>query len=207
MIKKNKPASSQGYTLVELIIGIVIISIVFTIGYAGYRQFSRRQALTGVSQTLIADLRVAQQLALTGQKPLGATCLKLRGYTFTRVSSSNYKIYATCDNNGSTVNHETKSVDLATGVGLTATTNSILFKVLGQGTDLLGSNVLRLTHTGSTSAAQITVGTGGNVIIESTSVPLGGGPTSPPGPTTGPTSPPGPSPTRTPSPIPTVRPK
>jgi len=29
----------EGYTLVELLIGITIISIVFTIGYAGFRDF------------------------------------------------------------------------------------------------------------------------------------------------------------------------
>jgi len=153
----------SGYTLIELLVVITIGIIVFSVGIAGYREFSRRQTLTGVSKHLISNLRSAQQQALTGQKPIGVTCSKLVGYQFTRTSSTNYRIYARCDNSGVFVNHEIKSVDLITGTTLTATNSNILFKVLGQGTDLTVSNDLTLSNTTSGSSLIITVGPGGSI--------------------------------------------
>ena len=57
----------KGYTLIELLVGISIIAIIFGVGFVSYREFSRRQSLTGVTKQLVGDLRLAQQLALTGQ--------------------------------------------------------------------------------------------------------------------------------------------
>lgn len=153
----------KGYTLIELLVVITIGIIVFSIGIAGYREFSRRQALTGVTKTTIADLRLIQQQALTGQKPTGVLCTKLVGYIFTRTSATNYRLDARCDNSGSLVSHQIKSVDLVGGTTFTATTASTLFKVLGQGTDLSANNVLTFTNTASGSTTQITIGTGGNI--------------------------------------------
>lgn len=179
----------RGYTLIELLVGITVISIVFSIGFAGYRQFSRRQALTGVSKNLSADLRLAQQLALTGQKPSGVTCTVLNGYAFVVVSSSTYDLRADCTNNA---NLPFKTVNLPAGAALTASNTRTLFKVLGQGTNLTSNNVLRITSSGSSTAAQITVGTGGNIIVESTSVPTTGpAPTASPAPSGAPTATPG----------------
>jgi type II secretory pathway pseudopilin PulG len=180
----------KGYTLIELLVVITIGIIVFSIGIAGYREFSRRQALTGVTKATISDLRLIQQQALTGQKPTGVVCTKLVGYIFTRTSSTNYRVYARCDNAGVLVNHQTKSVDLTGGTTFSAGTASILFKVLGQGTDLSGNNILTFTNTASGATSQIAIGTGGNIQqVESQSQPL---PTQSPAPTTPPTpAPPG----------------
>lgn len=155
--------TATGYTLIELLIVITIGIIVFSVGIASYREFSRRQALTGLSKQLIADLRLAQQQALTGQKPTGVACAKLVGYQFTRTSVSNYKLYARCDNAGVFVNHEIKSVDLSSGTTFTSTNANILFKVLGQGTDLTSNNDFVLSNTTSGSVITVTVGTGGNI--------------------------------------------
>lgn len=155
--------TATGYTLIELLIVITIGIIVFSVGIASYREFSRRQALTGLSKQLIADLRLAQQQALTGQKPTGVACAKLVGYQFTRISTTNYRLYARCDNSNVFVNHEIKSVDLIAGTTLTATNSNILFKVLGQGTDLTASNNLVLSNTTSGSSITIIVGTGGSI--------------------------------------------
>ncbi len=156
----------SGYTLIELLIGITIISIVFTIGYAGFRQFSRRQALTGVIKMVKADLRQIQQLALTGQKPTTSTCRKLVGYTLQRTNSSTYTINASCDNSlGATPNIVPiliKTVPL-TGVTFTMSTSPTLFKVLGQGTNLSAPSVLNFTHTATSRTARITIGTGGDI--------------------------------------------
>lgn len=151
--------SFKGYTLVELLIGLSIIGIIFSVGLAGYREFSRRQALTGVSKQLKADLRLAQQLALTGQKPDGVSCDTLDGYLFSRVDSNTYQILADCSGVSP---HIYKEVDLGSNITITSTNATVTFKVLGQGTDLVASNTLTLTHS-SGNQNIMTIGIGGDV--------------------------------------------
>lgn len=144
----------KGYTLIELLVVITISIIIFGVGMAGYREFSRRQALTGVLKQTKADLRLAQQLALTGQKP--EVCTKLIGYTFT-ATSSNYKIIASCSDG--TV--ENKSVDMP--VNTTISAGSVIFKILGQGTSLSAPLTFTITNTTAGTTGTVIVGTGGDV--------------------------------------------
>ncbi|MFZ3301750.1 MAG: prepilin-type N-terminal cleavage/methylation domain-containing protein [Microgenomates group bacterium] len=150
----------KGYTLVELLIGITIVSIVFGVGLAGYREFSRRQALTGVSKQLKADLRLAQQLALTGQKPDSVSCDTLDGYIFSRVDAYTYRLSADCA--GIATPYVYKEVNLGSDITISSTNASFMFKVLGQGTDLVASNTLTLTHTSGNQNIMV-VGVGGDV--------------------------------------------
>lgn len=152
--------NSNGYTLVELLVGLSIITITFSIGLVGYREFSRRQALTGISKQLKADLRLMQQLALTGQKPDDVSCNTLDGYLFSRVDSSTYRILIDCA--GIATPYVYKEVDLGSDISLTSTNSTITFKVLGQGTDLNDDNTITLTHT-SGNQNTVVVGVGGDV--------------------------------------------
>lgn len=153
----------KGYTLVELLVGLSIISIVFGVGFAGYRDFSRRQALTGVSKQLKADLRLIQQLALTGQKPNGVSCDTLNSYTFSRTSASTYNLVANCVNTLGVVSSPVyKSVNLGSTITFTSTNALFSFKVLGQGTNLTSPNVIILTHS-SGNTNTMTVGIGGDI--------------------------------------------
>ena len=144
----------KGYTLIELLVVITISIIVFGVGMAGYREFSRRQALTGVLKQVKADLRLAQQLALTGQKP--EVCTKLIGYTFT-TTSSNYKIIANCSDG----NVENKSVDMPTNTTISA--GSVIFKILGQGTSLSVPLTFTIANSTAGTTGTVIVGTGGDV--------------------------------------------
>jgi prepilin-type N-terminal cleavage/methylation domain-containing protein len=154
----------SGYTLIELLVGLTIIAIVFSIGFAGYRDFSRRQAVAGVTKSIQSDLRNAQQLALTGQKPTvdylnnPVTCTRLSGYSFSRISAINYQIRAHCDNVALPI--AVKDIVLSSDLSLSA--GSVKFKVLGQGTDLPDSLIFTVTHTAGTTGT-ITVGIGGDV--------------------------------------------
>ena len=150
----------KGYTLIELLVGLSIIAIIFSVGLAGYREFSRRQALTGVSKQLKADLRLAQQLALTGQKPEDVSCNTLDGYIFSRVSASSYRLLADCA--GIATPYVYKEVDLGTDITLTSTNTNFTFKVLGQGTDLTAINTITLTHTSGNQNSMV-IGIGGDV--------------------------------------------
>jgi prepilin-type N-terminal cleavage/methylation domain-containing protein len=145
---------TKGYTLVELLVGISIVAVIFGVGFISYREFSRRQSLTGITKQLVGDLRLAQQLALTGQKP--EVCTKLIGYTFT-ATSSNYKIIASCS--GGTV--ETKTVDISADTTISA--GSVTFKVLGQGTSLTSPLTFTITNSSSGVSGTVTIGIGGDI--------------------------------------------
>lgn len=160
----NTANKNSGYTLIELLVGLTIISIIFSIGFAGYRDFSRRQAVAGVAKSIQSDLRNAQQLALTGQKPTvdylnnSVTCTRLSGYSFSRISATNYQIRAHCDNLA--LPTPIKNVVLSSDLSLSA--GSVKFKVLGQGTDLSAPIIFTVTHTAGTTGT-VTVGIGGDV--------------------------------------------
>lgn len=154
--------TSQAFTLIELLVGISIMAIVFTIGIANYRDFSRRQALVGVEKTLKGDLRTAQQLALAGKKPEGSTCDVLNGYTFALTGSSGYRISANCSNGLGTSSIEYKLVSLSGEFSISSTNPTVEFKVLGHGTNLVSANTFTLSHTAGMQTT-IVLGIGGDV--------------------------------------------
>jgi len=43
----------SGYTLVEVLVGMLIVTFMFIGGYTAYREFIRRQALDSTAETLI----------------------------------------------------------------------------------------------------------------------------------------------------------
>lgn len=147
----------KGYTLIELLVGISIVLIIFSVGFASYREFSRRQALVGILKQVKADLRLAQQLSLTGQKPSGVTCATLVGYKFFRSDSLNYKLIADCTN----ADHEIKNVVMPENTTISA--GSVTFKVLGQGTDLTSPLTFTITNTTAATSGTVTVGIGGDI--------------------------------------------
>lgn len=149
----------KGYTLIELFVVITISIIIFGVGIAGYREFSRRQALTGVLKQVKADLRLAQQLALTGQKPEGQTCTKLDSYTFSS-TNSNYTLTAKCIN-PEIATYIIKTADMPTNI--TISTGSIIFKILGQGTNLSTPLTFTISNTAASITGTVVVGTGGDV--------------------------------------------
>lgn len=148
---------SSGYTLIELLVVIIISVIIFGVGLAGYREFSRRQSLTGILKQTKADLRLAQQLALTGEKPEGLVCTKLNSYTFTRTNSTNYQLIANCTN----ANYITKNIDMP--IQTTISAGSVIFKVLGQGTSLTSPLTFTIINTVSGTSGQVVIGIGGDV--------------------------------------------
>lgn len=152
----------KGYTLIELLVVITISTIIFGVGIAGYREFSRRQALTGVLKQVKADLRLAQQLALTGQKPEGQICNSLDGYTFTRTSGSVYTLTANCIN--PSANYVIKTINMPTNITISGSpVNTVKFKILGQGTSLSASLTFTIANTTAGTSGTVIVGTGGDV--------------------------------------------
>jgi len=157
-----KPASENtehAYTLIEILVSLTIIGLIFGVGYISFREFARRQALAGAARSLRGNLRLAQEQALAGKKPIG--CTVLDGYRFSTVSESVYSIMAGCSNGNFSIGKN--SVSFPIGVTMNPVPGDILFKVLGQGTDL-GSDVeVNLVQEVTGNTIKVTITTGGEI--------------------------------------------
>lgn len=158
---------NDGFTLIELIIATFIITLLFTIGYANYRDYSRRQELLGNARLIESDLRTAQNMANSGVKPTGVSCNALDGYRF-KVTGVTYSIIPVCDTVEKTA---VKTVNLGPrGISEVAVVNgpSIMFKTLGTGTDFDRTKqfVMTLTQKGTNKKASVTVLPSGEVSYE-----------------------------------------
>lgn len=149
----------KGYTLVEILVSLTVIGLLFGFGFASFRDFSRRQAVASAGRMVIADLRLAQSKALSGEKPCTGN---LSTYDFTVISTTSYQINAVCS--GIVVNNViVKTQPLPSGILISsAPSNTISFKVLGQG--ISGSGVtITLSQTGTTNISTVTVSVGGEI--------------------------------------------
>jgi len=162
---------AAGYTLIEILVAITIIGILFSVGYANFRSFSQRQVLLGAVKQIQGDLRLAQQMALSGQKPneLGCLTKPLDGIQFGMTTGAPYlyQLKAVCgtDAGGYPLIKEFDFPSDITPSPVTFTPNPVLFKVLGNGTNIPqgGSVVITLTQTGTNNKATITVTSGGEI--------------------------------------------
>jgi len=190
----NKSRFKRGYTLVEILVGMTIIGVVFGVGFASFRGFARRQVVASSIRALKADLRLAQAQALAGKKPDHPNCNSpnlLDGYNFEIISSDEYRIDARCSGG----NVEVKEVQLASVTLTSPSPNPIVFKVLGQGTNIAAGSqayiVLAEDQTGFTMA--VSVSSSGEIIDAAVPTPT---------PLVTPTSTPTPTPISTPTPTP-----
>ena len=150
----------SGYTLIEILVALTIIGLLFSFGYANFRDFSRRQVVKDTAKGIQGDLRLAQGNAMTGKKPEGCNAT-LDSYSFNRSSSTRYTIDANC---GAAI-IIVKDVSLPSGITLSVPSpNPLKFKVLGQGTNIGASNwVLTLTQVGTANTVAVTVTGGGEI--------------------------------------------
>ena len=155
-LKGRSPISA--FTLIELLVIISIIGLLFTLGLAAYNNFNRRQLVDQATQELENNLRLAQSKAMAGQKPEGCTGTLL-GYRVENLVSpegdSYYTISAACSQ--SVV---IGTYTLSTGLSLTGP-GSVLFKVLGQGTDVDQTATFNVSGFGKTN--EVKVGVAGEI--------------------------------------------
>lgn len=122
----------SGFTLLEMLVAITTIVLVMGFASVSYGKFNRKQTLKQASLTLKTYLRSIQFRAINGQKPLGVSCDQLDGYTITFASAS-YAYTASCTPVQSDAPIET--ITLPSGVTFSPVPSTILYKVLGLGTD------------------------------------------------------------------------
>ncbi len=154
----------KGYTLVEVLVSLTVVGLLFSFGFVSFRDFSRRQQLIGAVRTVKGEIRLVQSKASAGEKPDDVKCNAtntLSSYSFIRINSDSYQVTANCLG-GSVV---IKTGSLADGISMTSTQNTISFKVLGQGTNIIagGNAVITLTQAGTNKTALVTVTSGGEI--------------------------------------------
>ncbi len=161
-------ARKNGYTLIEILVALAIVGILFGVGYTNFRDFTRRQSLGDSAKQIQADLRVAQQMALSGQIPVDVRCTgnnRLNGYFFRVLSATHYEIRASCS--GGAVTSATKDVTLPASVRISTpfpSPNPILFKVLGSGTNINSANaVITVRQVTGSSTTSVTISPGGQI--------------------------------------------
>jgi len=154
---------SFGYTLLETLIVISISVLLFSIVYANYRDFSRRQILEEVAKQVVSDLRLAQEYALAGRKE--ASCITLTGYEFERTATTGYRINDVCTSGGGT---EIKAITLPTDIQIgnfSPAPSRFTFRVLARGTDRNGDISFTLTQVSTGRTKTITISKNGNITI------------------------------------------
>ena len=156
----------SGFTFVELLVGIVIVALLFSISTANYRDFQSRRVLDNAAQQVTSDLRLAQQLARSGKKP--TTCDVLQGYSFmTTTTSGEYLLGAICSY--ASCSPLTKGPDgyctvrnLQSQIALSST--DLRFNVLGRGTNIETGSQVEITLTDTRGNTRtVTVDSGGNI--------------------------------------------
>lgn len=153
---KHSEVSSKGFTLIEILVGLTITALLFGVGYASYRGFVRRQVLNSAYEKLKASLSLAGQLALSGEKPSDCPANSvLNGY---RVDFVRKEFYAECAGPGGTTKAQEKTIDIQDGIEISSSRPTILYKVLGQGTDQASEATITIkqTATGNTLNALLT---------------------------------------------------
>jgi prepilin-type N-terminal cleavage/methylation domain-containing protein len=165
--KKNNLRISSGYTLIEILVSLTIVGLIFSFGFVNFREFSRRQGVISAARSLKGDLRLAQEQALAGKKPAGAECggtNTLSGYRFNITSPTSYTVEAQCS--GVPGITQTKEVVLSSDLSLSIPSpNPIIFKILGQGTNIPAGNeaTITITQTGTNNTTTITVTSSGEI--------------------------------------------
>jgi prepilin-type N-terminal cleavage/methylation domain-containing protein len=163
---KQDKSNIRGFTIIELLIVLLVMTILFSVGYANYRGYARRQRFMAVIRQLEGDIRMTQTLASSGTKPDG--CSSLKGYRFeVNVNAISYSIIPVCENLVADAVKTATLGDNITAVSTNDTDNGILFYVLGRGTDIdlsVGEPfVINITDDNSGTASAVSVGTNGEV--------------------------------------------
>lgn len=161
---------SPAFTLIEILVGLTIVGLLFGVGYANFRSFSQRQVVKDAAKNIQGDLRLAQGMAMAGQKPSDPACNAplntLNGYNFTIISSTSYEIRASCSGGASGMAN--KVVILSSGATFASpfsSPNPILFKVLGNGTNIPQNQTVRIkmVQTGTTNESTVIISSGGQI--------------------------------------------
>jgi prepilin-type N-terminal cleavage/methylation domain-containing protein len=152
------PTTAKGFSLIELLVVMIIISILCGLGLIAYSKIHDQEVLKKASNQVKTGILEARDMALYGKKPSG-NCDTLLSYkiTFAAITPANYKIYVTCTNGGTSNDTLIKTVTMDKDVSLSA--NTFAFNVLTGQAD----NAADVTITNDAGSAVVSVLVTGSV--------------------------------------------
>lgn len=174
----SSKSKMRGFTLIELMIVMMVTVLTFSIGYANYRSFAYRKDLERAATQVRSELKIAKELALSGNKPSHVRCdspERLYGYEFRTIGQYQYRIFAECTGGdvqiGGTEELEVAKVRMnllsrdVNCTGSTSNQNSIMFEILGRGIDQPDDTCIEvvLTHEVTGDTYTITIQSSGSI--------------------------------------------
>lgn len=152
---------SKGFTLIELIVVIGIMSLLASVGLVSYGNFTKKQIVQEEARKFVSVLRKAQNDAITGNKP--STCGdadSLVGYRVTgSVATNSYEVYSVCSDGVSTLQ---KNYPLDSRVSFTSNFDVTFLSPYGNST---GNSTISFIYTQNTCIenAQVEITSGGGI--------------------------------------------
>lgn len=146
-----------GFTLVELLIVIAILSTILGLGIASYNGFNRRERLKQSALTLKSHLRFAQTKAMSAEKP-GVGCSAFVGMEVTFISTT-YTVSHQCSPEGVVGAPETFS--LPSDITFSPVPSGITFLTSTNRTDSTTDQSITLVN--GSQSYMIVVSSNGNV--------------------------------------------
>lgn len=137
----------KGFTFIEILVTIAITMLLFSGTAASYSRFTDESRLKQAALTVKNDLRLAQNKAISGEKPLNMSCDQLIGYVVTFTDKS-YSVQAQCNPNQ--VNAPIKTVSLGNTVSFVPVPAPITFGVLTQGVNISSDETITLSGANKT---------------------------------------------------------
>lgn len=97
IIKRNRFYKQTGFTMIELLVTVFIITLLSSLIFASYNSGQRKYVLSQSSQQLVSDLRQAQNMAMSG-----VDISSYHGYGVHAEDNDNFYIFF-ADENGDSV--------------------------------------------------------------------------------------------------------
>ena len=168
----------KAFTLIEILVAIGLVMILTGAGIGTLRQSARRKAVEAAAEDIAAVLHQAQTYAASGNKINCTQGYPLTGWQV-EFTASDYKLQEVCPGSGGTP-YTIKSGQFLDNItpSTLPSPNPILFRVLNQGTNIVGSTGIVISGFGITKAIGVT--STGEVNLSYTP---GAGPTPPAPPT------------------------
>jgi prepilin-type N-terminal cleavage/methylation domain-containing protein len=153
---KTHPLQSSfdfGYTLLEIIVVVTIISLFTALSIGYYRNFDEQKKLDGDVKQFIDVLNLAANKANSGDLNPNPNCTDFQGYSVLISSTTSYSLEFNCGD----VYTEVQAYNLKSNISFTGTDANILFKPLTGGTNLIRQASVTFTNNATGKCKKILI--------------------------------------------------